>query len=88
MYRLDVLTVIIAACTFRHTLRFCRLGELPQSGTPEKAQPSSWAFSFLQVAHCAAGRAAPLKGRTCTYPWPSPRAGLFHFRPAEGISRL
>lgn len=48
MYRLDVLTVIIAACTFRHTLRFCRLGELPQSGTPQKiAQPPSWAFSFL-----------------------------------------
>ncbi|MEN1479710.1 hypothetical protein AAIH16_39810, partial [Pseudomonas aeruginosa] len=50
----------------------------------QRAQPSSWAFPFLQVAHCAAGRAAPLKGRTCTYPWPSPRAGLFHFRPGEG----
>lgn len=34
MYRLGVLTVIIAPCTFSHTLRFCRLGELPQSGSP------------------------------------------------------
>lgn len=59
MYRLDVLTVIIAACTVRHTLRFCRLGELPQSGTPQKiAQPPSWAFSFQALSFPRSGGSA------------------------------
>nr|DAL16867.1 MAG TPA_asm: hypothetical protein [Caudoviricetes sp.] len=67
----------ISICLILPILRVLRIEQ-------QIAQPSSWAFSFLQVAQCAAGRAAPLKGRTCTHSRPSPCAGLFHFCPGEG----